>query len=92
VEENIKLIASINSSFGICVFSLINIHLFIILLIARSRGMLVNKDITSNDISLCVLQIFVPDKVLYNSKLFLTCLWSSGKLQVITDCKYEANA
>jgi len=72
--EDSNFMAEMNSSIEMLVFFLINVHLFKMHSIARSRGMLVNRDTTSNDIKMSVLQIFLPERVLYKLKPFLTCL------------------
>jgi len=87
VDVKTNFIAAIKSSIGMLVFLLIDVHLFTMLSIARSWGMLVNRKITSNDINISVSWINLPDRELYNSKLFLTCLWFGGKLLYINLCK-----
>jgi len=69
-----KLIVDINSSNGMYVFFSICVHLFVMLCTARLRGMLVNSDIVCKGINTSLLLIFVFERTLYYSKLFLTCL------------------
>jgi len=90
VEDKINCNAKMNSSIGMLVFFSIVAHLLEMPSIARSWGMLVNSDITSNDNKISVLLIFLPERTLYKSKLFLTCLSSYVKLVEIIFCKKEA--
>jgi len=59
--------------------------------IARSWGMLVNSATTSKDIKILILPIFLPERTLYKSKLFLTCLSSCVKLVEIIFYRKETN-
>jgi len=58
-----------NSVFGIFVLELKNFHLLERFSRARSIGMLVNKDITSNEKTVSELANFVPESLLYRLKL-----------------------
>jgi len=76
VEDRINYTAEMNSFIGILVFFSIIAHLLEMPSIARSWGMLVKSDITFNDNKISELLIFLPERTLYKSKLFLTCLSS----------------
>jgi len=91
VDVKTNFTGEIKSSIGMLVFLLIDVHLFTVLLIARSSGMLVKSEITSNDIKISVSWIGLPERELYNSRLFLTCLWLGGKLIWMILCKKEAS-
>jgi len=76
VEDKINCTADMNSSMGMLVFFSVIAHLLEMPSIAKSWGMLVKSDITSNDNKISVLPIFLPERTLYKSKLFLICLSS----------------
>jgi len=81
-----KLIIDVNSSKGIVVFFSINSHLFVILSIAKFRGMFVNNAITSNEIRTSDVFNFMFDRDFINSKLLFTWLLSKIKLSINILC------
>jgi len=75
-----------NSSTGMVeLFSIID-HLLIMLSIARSRDMFVNREITSSEIDISAAPISIFDRDFFNSKLLCTWLSLKGKLSMSILC------
>jgi len=70
VDESTNSIADMNSFMGILVFFCIKVHLLLMLSIARSSGILVNRDVTSRETNMSVSRTRLFENKLYKSKLF----------------------
>jgi len=81
-----KLMVDVSSSKGMVVFFSINSHLFVMLSIARFRGMFVNNAITSNEIRTSEVFNSIFERDFIRSKLLLTWLLSKIKLSIKILC------